>query len=287
MRSAHPDRRSALALGALAAASLARPGPGHGARPAPDLKLGIASFSLRMLPVEELIAFCTQAGVEHVTLKDKHLPLTASPSELAAIVGRFRAACITIMGGGVVNLRGKGEAEARAVFEYARAAGLPMLVVAPERDSIDVLERLVREFGVAAAIHNHGPGDKRFATPLDALALLRGRDRRLGVCMDVGHAFRAGADPVRLVKTCGDRLLDVHLKDVRERGPKDQPVPVGRGAVDTVAVLRALLAQRFAGHVALEYEGPEDDPRPGVRESLAFVRGALAVMRGRPLPRTG
>ena len=93
--------------------------------------------------------------------------------------------------------------------------------------------------------------------------------------MDVGHTVRAGADPVRTVAEVGDRLMDLHVKDLRSATDKDSQVEVGKGIVDYPGLIRALHRRNFAGHVALEYEINEDHPEAGIRESLAYLRGIV------------
>jgi len=177
------------------------------------------------------------------------------------------------MGGGVIYMK-NDEAAVRRAFDYAKTAGFPLIVGAPDPDAVPLVERFVREYGIPLAIHNHGPEDKSYPAPQDALKLIKDRDRRLGLCMDVGHAVRAGADPVKTVAECGDRLMDLHVKDLRSADSDDQ-VEVGKGIVDYPGLIRALHQRGFAGHLALEYEINEDHPETGIRESLAYLRGIV------------
>ena len=113
---------------------------------------------------------------------------------------------------------------------------------------------MVREFDIKVGIHNHGPEDKFFPAPQDAYRLLKGRDPRMGLCMDIGHTTRAGVDPVATVDECKDRLLDIHVKDLRVKTDRDSQCEVGKGVLDIPGLFRALLKIGFAGHVGLEYE---------------------------------
>lgn len=274
------DRRSLLAAAATVAAaprtSLAATRPsaaGPAARP-PALKLGLHSYSTRKLSLTETLALCRSLGIAHLTLKDVHLPRTASAAELQAARDQIAAAGVTLMGGGVIYFK-NDETHARQDFEYARAAGMPLIVAAPPLDALDLIERLIKEYGIPVAIHNHGPEDKLYPSPLDALALLKKRDPRFGVCMDIGHTHRAGVDPVKCVGLLGKRLLDLHVKDLTGMDKASQ-VPVGRGALDIPGLFRALKRHKYAGQVGLEYEVDEPDPIPGIGQSLAYMRGVLA-----------
>jgi sugar phosphate isomerase/epimerase len=259
-------------LDAAAASLLARGAP---ASPRPRrLKVGLASYSLRKFTLDQAIDMCRAMDVHYLTLKDVHLPLTATPEEIRAARAKLDAAGITLMGGGVIYLK-NDEGQVRKAFEYAKTAGFPLIVGAPDPDAVPLVEQVVREYGIPLAIHNHGPEDKSYPAPQDALKLIKDRDRRLGLCMDVGHTIRAGADPVRSVADCGDRLMDLHVKDLRAATDRASQVEVGKGIIDFPGLIRALHQRHFSGHVALEYEINEDHPETGIRESLAYLRGVV------------
>jgi sugar phosphate isomerase/epimerase len=156
---------------------------------------------------------------------------------------------------------------------------MPTIICSPELDALDTVEKLAKEYGIRIAIHNHGPGDKKYPSPLDVLRLVRERDARLGICMDVGHTVRLGQDPVEVIGQCKARLYDFHIKDVTAATPQGRGIEVGRGVIDIVAVLRALVELKFPYHVALEYEEKADAPLAAMTESFGYIRGVLAAMR--------
>ena len=267
------SRRAFLGTAAgMAAASLLAQKAAASPRPR-RLKVGLASYTLRKFSLDQALEICRAVDVRTITLKDVHLPMTATPEQIKAAVAKVAAAGITLMGGGVIYMK-NDEAAVRRAFDYAKTAGFPLIVGAPDPDAVPLVERFVREYGIPLAIHNHGPEDKSYPAPQDALKLIKDRDRRLGLCMDVGHAVRAGADPVKTVADCGDRLMDLHVKDLRSADSDDQ-VEVGKGIVDYPGLIRALHQRGFAGHLALEYEINEDHPETGIRESLAYLRGVV------------
>jgi inosose dehydratase len=280
MKSTAISRRHLLqssASVAAASAVLARTGGAPSAAPrASALKIGLASYSMRKQSLDQVLDFCKQAGVKHLTLKAMHLPLESSPAEIEAVRSKLAAAGVSLAGVGVIYM--KSEDEVRRAFEYARAAGSPLIVGAPDPALLDLVEKSVKEFDLPLAIHNHGPEDKHYPTPRSILAAVKKRDKRLGVCMDVGHTLRSGMDPVASVSECGDRLLDLHVKDHKDRTDKSARVEVGAGVIDIVGLLRALMRRRFQGHLALEYDINPDNPVPGIRESLAYLRGVAAAL---------
>ena len=242
------------------------------------LKIGIASYSLRKFPLDRVLASCKEMGVKYITLKDVHLARTDPPETTRALRKKIEDAGLTIMGGGTLTWKANDEAEIRKDFEYARNGGFPLMVCSPAPETLDTLEKLVKEYDIKIAIHNHGPEDKWYPAPKDALAKLQNRDPRMGICMDIGHAVRAGADIVQSVSLAGPRLLDLHVKDLADMKNRDSQVEVGKGLLDIPGLFRALVRSRFAGHVSLEYEINADDPVGGMKESLAYMRGVADAL---------
>ena len=241
------------------------------------LKVGVASYSYSRLPLEAAIQGVRRVGVKYVSIKDAHLPLKSTAERRKAVVKKFRDAGITPLSCGVVGMT-DDEAQLRNAFEYARDAAIPTIVCKPTRESLSVLDKLVKEFDLRLAIHNHGPEDKVWPSPLDVWEAIQKYDERIGVCVDVGHTSRCGVDPVRAIRTCAARLHDVHFKDLSSQEGKSQPVEVGRGVLDIRGMLRALLDIGYKYHVGLEYEKDMKDPIPGVAESIGYIRGTLAAM---------
>ena len=137
----------------------------------------------------------------------------------------------------------------------------------------------MKEFDIKLAIHNHGPEDKWYPRPEDAFNAIKGRDARMGLCVDIGHTSRTGTDFGEAIATYKDRVLDMHVKDLSDPMNRDSQVEVGRGVFDFPRLFRTLLEIGYAGQVGLEYEIKEDDPLPGMIESIAYMRGVLAALR--------
>jgi len=260
-------RFPALLFGAAAKADR---DPFHG------LKVGIASYSLRQFTLDQAIVMTKQAGVQHICLKDVHLAFKSTPAERQEARRKIESAGLVLMGGGVIYINNKDEVH--GVFEYAKDAGMPTVVCSPEPTTLDTMEKAAKQYGIRVAIHNHGPGDTRYPSPLDVFRMVKDRDELMGICMDLGHTVRIGEDPVAVLKQCASRVYDFHFKDVTQATPKGEATEVGRGIIDTVAVLRTLVNLKFPYHVALEYEAHADAPLPGIVESFAYMRGVLSAM---------
>jgi sugar phosphate isomerase/epimerase len=139
-----------------------------------------------------------------------------------------------------------------------------------------ILDRMVKEFNIKLAIHNHGPEDKRFPSPYDVWKAVQAYDARIGLCIDVGHTARAKVDPAESILKCRARLYDMHFKDINSTEPNGQTVEAGRGVLDLKSVLKATLKIGYSHLVSFEYEKDADDPLPGLAETVGYTRGLLA-----------
>jgi sugar phosphate isomerase/epimerase len=258
----------AMAAGAAPAVGDARDG----------LKLGVASYSFREFQRRLAIQYTKKLGVKYINIKEFHLPLNASKEEIARARGEFEKAGLTILGGGNVSFQKNDEADIRSKFEYAKAAGMPVIVCAPTHETLPKMEKYVKEFNIKIAVHNHGPEDKHFPTPQSVLDMVKNMDQRCGLCIDVGHTVRTGVDVVETIRLAGTRLHDMHIKDLRDLKDKDSQVPVGDGAMPIPAIFRELLKMNYQGGVMLEYEVQAEDPVPGMAKSFSYMRGVLAGM---------
>ena len=264
--------------GLMAAASSATNARGETA-PA-GFRLGVATYSLREFQRGLAIRMIRQMGVTDVSVKDFHLSYTSTPAEIARAVNEFKSAGLTIVSGGNTDLKSSDPAELRKYFEYAKACGMPMLVAAPLHENLGAIEKLAKEYDIRIAIHTHGPEDKNFPAPRVVLDAVKGMDPRMGLCMDVGHSMRAGADVVQEVANAGARLLDVHIKDLKDGKVRESQCDVGEGVVPVVALFKQLQKTGYRASVNLEYEINADNPLPGMLHSLGYMKGVLAGLAG-------
>ena len=240
------------------------------------IKLGVASYSLRELGRTDTIAAVQALKTPYVCIKSMHLPYESTPDQMATGRQEFVAAGLTIVGGGVVTLQQDDDDEIRSYFEYAKASGMPLMVIAPSAATLPRIERFVMEYDIAVAIHNHGPTDVHFPGPRDALPIIQDMDPRVGVCVDLGHTTRTGVDIVEAIAEAGDRVLDVHVKDLGDLLVAESQCIVGEGAMPFPEIFRQLVAMDYSGYVNLEYEIDAQDPLPGMLQSFSYMRGVMA-----------
>jgi inosose dehydratase len=272
---------AALALaGSADAAELIKPSqvPPPGRDEWRGLKMGVATYSLRKLPLDAAIKGIQRVGLRYCSIKDFHLALKSTAQERRDTVAKFKDAGITPLSCGVVTLN-NDEAAVRNAFEYARDCGMGTIVANPAPEALPLVERFVKEFDIRIAIHNHGPEDKRFPGPDDAMKAVRDMDPRMGLCIDVGHTARAKVDPADAFVRLKERLFDIHFKDIRDPNAKSAgaaEIEVGRGVLDIKGMLAALLKINYAHHVGFEYEPWPNDPVPGLAECVGYTKGVLA-----------
>jgi sugar phosphate isomerase/epimerase len=262
--------------------------------PAPwGIKLGIATYSLRSFDRAKAIEMMKTVQTPWLSIKEVHLAQKSSKAEVQAGAKEYVAldlvraagkefldAGFKIMSGGNVDMKETTVEGLRPHFEYAKAAGIPMMVCAPLQDNLKMIEELVKEYDIRIAIHNHGPEDKHFPTPQSVLDAVRSLDARCGLCMDVGHSARAGADVVKSIGDAGSRLLDMHVKDLRDFTGKGTPsfgqCDVGDGEMPFPGIFKQLKKMNYQGCVNLEYEINDKNPMPGIARSFSYMRGVLA-----------
>ena len=267
----------ATALAAASAVPAARLVAAPADAPVSPVRLGVASYSFRKFNRAQVIEFMKALKVPLINLKDMHLPMTP-PDETRRAAADFRDAGLTITGAGVIGFEKDEDADMRVKFEYVKTAGIPLIIGMPSAAVLPRLERFVKEYNIKVAIHNHGPEDKNFPSPFDVLKAIKTLDPRIGLCIDCGHAVRAGADVPAAVKAAGPRLLDMHIKDLTDFGSDNSGCPVGDGKMPIPGIFKALIAIGFKGQVMLEYEIDETAPLPGMVKSFAYMRGVLAGM---------
>lgn len=280
------NRRELLKSGALAAAVWPFGEIAGVAAPQTDkkdpwrgLKIGVATYTLREFPIEEAIKGVQRVGLKYVSIKNvkNHVDLSHTPEERKQRAQMFRDAGITVLSVGNVGMK-NDEADIRRAFEYARDVGVRTIVCAPDKNSVPILDKMVKEFDIRLAIHNHGPEDKQFPSPYDVMKAVEKYDKRIGLCIDVGHTARAGVDPAESIIKCRERLYDLHMKDIYALGNRNTPIESGRGILDQKAILAALIKIKYDGLVGFEYEKDGKDPVPGLAESVGYIKGLLAGM---------
>jgi inosose dehydratase len=239
--------------------------------------VGVQSYSLRNFKLPEAIRHLQGMGVRYVEFAGTHLAPTASDAEIAETLKLLESAGLKVSAHGVNRFTSDHDAN-RKLFEFAKKVGARTITADPNPDSFDSLDKLVAEYDIRIAIHNHGP-THRYNKVESVASAIRNHDKRIGACVDCGHYLRSGEDPVKCVLTLADRVYGVHMKDEAEMNtPKSANVVIGKGHLDVVALFKALRQVKFPanGALSLEYEANPDNPIDDMKACLAVAKEAIA-----------
>jgi sugar phosphate isomerase/epimerase len=242
-------------------------------KPTSTLELGLASYTLRTLDIDGVIKTASRLGLTSIALKSMHMPLEATPEQIKATADEVRAAGLKLFGAGVIYMKTQQEVE--NAFNYASIAGLDTIIGVPNHEFLPLVNDLVKKHNIRLAIHNHGPGDDLYHSPNDVWAKIKDLDKRIGLCIDIGHVVRIKEDPIPMISKYKDRLYDMHIKDVNKAVEDGTPVEIGRGVIDIPGIIKAVKKINYAYRLSIEYEKDGDDPIPGLAESVGYLRGII------------
>jgi sugar phosphate isomerase/epimerase len=236
-----------------------------------DLPVGIADYTFLNFDIPQSIKMMQRLDIHSMSLKNFHLPYDSTKEKINEVVNEYKTGGISIYGVGVIYMKNKSEVD--QAFEYAKNAGVSIIIGVPEHDQIDYVEQKVKSYNIKLAIHNHGPEDKMYPNPQIAYDLVKNKDSRMGLCLDIGHAQRAGVDPAKAVLRYNKRIFDLHIKDVTKAEQDGKAIEAGRGIINFPALVKALRKINYRGHCSIEFEKDMKDPLPGIAESVGYFKG--------------
>lgn len=266
-----------------------------------DIKLGYASITWGG-DDERAIEDISSLGFPGIQLRANVVDrFGKDPGALRDLLARHRLTFVALSSG---NVSIDPAREARVIEEHVdharflRDAGGLYLQLIDERprgrpiESSDYqhLGRLLTEIGkrtadlgIPAAYHHHvGSLGER---PDEIEQVLEATDPKyVRLLLDVAHYQVGGGDPVAAVRRYADRLLFLHIKDVRIPAP-DKPAPsfqfveLGQGQVDLPGVFRALHDVQFRGWGIVELDSVPDRSRTP-KDSAAMSKRYLERVIG-------
>lgn len=245
-----------------------------GAQDEQPIKVGMAGYTFVNFDLDYTLAALEKLDVRYLCVKDFHLPLDATDEQMEAFRQKLAAKNVTPYAVGPIYMR--SEQAIDGAFDYAKRLGVKMIVAVPNLELLPYVNRKVQEYDMRIAIHLHGPDMVLFPDATDAWSHVRDLDPRMGICMDVGHDLRAGADPVADIVKYHSRIFDVHIKDVTAPTKEGTGIELGRGLIDFPALVKTLREVEYNGICSLEYEKDMKDPMIGIAESIGFFKGVCA-----------
>jgi sugar phosphate isomerase/epimerase len=236
--------------------------------------IGMAGYSFKEFTVEKTIGMMKRIGVSNLSLKDFHMPMNSTQQEINAVIEKFKSAGINVYTVGVVYM--KTQESVDQAFEYAKMAGVKMIVGAPDYELLPYVEKKIKTYDFKMAIHNHGPDNPLYPNATDIWNHIKDLDARIGICIDIGHTTRDGQDPAVDILKYQSRIFDMHVKDVDKATKEGITVEMGRGIIDIPKVIETLRKIKYSGSCSLEFEKDMTDPLPGIAESIGYLKGVMA-----------
>jgi sugar phosphate isomerase/epimerase len=236
--------------------------------------IGMAGYTFKEFNVEKTIEMMKRVGVTYLSLKDFHMPLNSTQEQINTVLEKFKTAGINVYTLGVIYM--KTQEAVDQAFEYAKMAGVKMIVGAPENALLPYVEKKVKTYDFKLAIHNHGPDNPLYPNATDIWNHIKDLDPRIGICIDIGHTTRDGQDPSVDIERYAKRIYDVHIKDVDKPAKEGKTVEIGRGIIDIHKVIATLRKIKYNGKCSLEYEKDMKDPLAGIAESIGYFKGVMS-----------
>lgn len=238
-----------------------------------SLKLGIAGYSFVHFTLEESLAMMRRMGIHYLCIKDFHLPLDSTESQIATFHETLDKSKVKGYAVGPIYMKKKEEID--RAFEYAKRVGVNLIIGIPEPKVLAYVADKCKEYNIRYAIHNHGPEDKIYPNATVIYNHIKDLDSRLGLCFDMGHNMRDQQDPIKDLLRYKDRIFDLHLKNVTEATAQGTTCELGRGVIDIPAFVNALHKIKYEGVCSLEFEKDMKDPLPGLAESAGYFKGVV------------
>jgi inosose dehydratase len=277
------SRRDFLQTAAAGALALGlRPLTVRAADPYGGFKMGLQSYSLRGFKAPEALDHTKMLGLKYWEGFSGHIPQGNVPKHITEQRELLASRGVTMLSYGVVSFDAD-EGKARAMFDFAKGMGLLSISADPAKDkgTFDLLDKLVAEYDIAIAIHNHGPGH-RYDKIADVEAMVKDRHPKVGACVDTGHYLRSDEDPVDAIDRLGKRVFGVHLKDVKtveSGGKKSKQFKIlGEGDLNVLGCLKSLKRLDYQYCLAIEYEENPQNPLSDLEVCLKNVRAAAAQL---------
>ena len=155
--------------------------------------------------------------------------------------------------------------------------GLEFITCEPAVEDWDLVESLVKKYGIKVSVHNH-PQPSEYWTPDNLLKQISNRSKNIGSCSDVGHWRREGLNQIDCLKKLDGRIISLHFKDIapKEEGVKEQhDVIWGTGILDVEGMLKELKRQKFKGVFSIEYEYNWDNSVPDIKQCINYFNGVV------------
>ena len=147
-----------LAMGASSALFseelYAMPGPVKKPQKEDLFKVSMAGYTFRLFDIDKTLEMMQRVNVNYLCIKDFHLPLTATQAECDAFQAKLKSKGVTGYGVGPIYMD-KSVSQIDEAFEYAKRAGVKLIVGIPKYEDLPYVDKKVKEYGFTYVIHLH------------------------------------------------------------------------------------------------------------------------------------
>ncbi len=164
------------------------------------------------------------------------------------------------------------EKEIEDLCKFVKEFGCNLVLTEAPEGLFPVWEKVGKKYGVTMAVHHHTAGKNNYWNPEYLYPLIKDY-KYVKVNPDVGHSARAKVEPISALKKYEGKIASVHFKDLKSFGsPKNEPVILGTGALNTKGMLAELDRQGYDGFFVIEYEANYLNNLPEVKGSVEYLR---------------
>ena len=239
-----------------------------------EMKVGVQSYTLRNLNFDQMVEFCVKHKLKYVELIANHIDPKGPMEETKRRKEIMEKNGLVPYTFGV-NGTTLDKEDNRKLFEFAKFMGMKLIIVEPgDFKILDNLEELAKEYDIKVAIHNHGI-KSMYGNPDVVKNVLKHRDRRIGVCLDVGWIASSRYDAAKIFQGYEGRVYDIHLKDKKvhctDNGDVATDVFIGEGDANLKGLFKALKQAKWDGILAVETDNSLKDPSEHMDKAMKFV----------------
>ncbi|MCR4764987.1 MAG: sugar phosphate isomerase/epimerase [Bacteroidaceae bacterium] len=238
--------------------------------------LSCADWTFHKFDIETALKTLQQCDIHYLCIKDFHLPLDASDETIKAFHNKCAEYGVTGYGVGPIYVN--TEEEVDKAFIYAKKVGAKVMLGVPKYELLPYVDQKMKDYpDIKYAIHLHGPDQDQYQDASVVWDKVKDLHPNIGMCLDIGHDFRNGADPVADLEKYHTRVFDMHIKDETDNTKEGKCIEMGRGKIDFPAFVRMMRQVGYDGMCSLEYEKDMDNPFMGIAESYGYMKAVCKL----------
>lgn len=244
-------------------------------------KIAIQAFSMNYYTLEETVNRIKGLDIDGVEcypnqrISDKFgnakFDVNMTAEQKAFVKKLFADAKLKMVSFGVK--RTSKDADVEKYCRFANEFGIERIITEDPVSRFPVWDKFGKKYGVKMCLHHHAKDSlNQYFDPEVMNKYTRPFDNVMAN-PDVGHWSRCGINPVDALKLLKGNIGSIHFKDQAEFGnAKNQPVPLGEGALNDKTMLAELDKQGYNGFFVIEYEANYKDNLKDLEKCVKFLR---------------